>query len=197
VIRRLFKSGRALTRDRSGVTAVEFAIVGPIFLALIFATFEAGLLFLRIALLDWAVSDLTKQIYIGAITRDTGAGDSVDDLEQFVCERVGLVVPTCIDDITIELTALPNLTSNPPTDPVCANSQEALKPAVSFQTGIPNQAMFVRVCVTTDLVAPIMLELAGSKAAGQKIGFDLTQTNANGEAGRFQIVSSTVFMNEP
>ena len=54
---------RRFGRDRRGSAAVEFAIVAPIFFALIFAIIETGLFFLGGQVLETAVQDTGRTFY--------------------------------------------------------------------------------------------------------------------------------------
>jgi len=173
---------------RKGATAIEFAIVAPVFFALIFAIFELGLLYLRISLLDNATSEIAKAVYIGNVTSDPAAEPdkmSVDDIELFICNAVGLVVPTCARDISVELTQIDTLSDLPETDAQCADSTRDFTASTQFNPGAASTNMFMRVCITTDLVAPFVYN---------GLGLTLPEDAAT---GRFLIISSIAFRNEP
>lgn len=180
----LSESRASLIKDKRGVTAIEFAIIAPVFFMILFSTFEAGLLFTRLAMLDNAVSILSKSIYIGALADGIDDGTiSQDDVEKMVCEEVYVVMPSCDEDITVELTEVTSLDSLPTSDVECIDSMDLeFNPAVTFDPGGSGSNVFMRVCITVDLLTP-----------GLGLGLALTKTSTD----RFELISSTAFRNEP
>src|ERR1700712_3263270 len=55
-----------ILRDSSGATAVEFAIVVPVLLCLIFSTFEAGWMVTKSTMLDRALDTVVRKVRVGA-----------------------------------------------------------------------------------------------------------------------------------
>lgn len=60
------RPARRFLGDRRGATAVEFAFVGPVFLALLCAIIEVGLTFWAGQILETALTDASRQIYTGS-----------------------------------------------------------------------------------------------------------------------------------
>jgi len=174
---------KRLLRDRNGVTAIEFAFIAPVFFAMIFSLFEAGLLFTRMAMVDNAVSVISKEVYTGTVSKGVENGTySQEDIEKAVCAETGSVIRNCENEITVELTEISSLSSLPASDAACRDSSLALSPAVTFNPGAANSIVFMRVCVTVNLITP-----------GLGLGLNLTKTGTR----RYQLVSSTAFLNEP
>ncbi len=167
-------------RRRDGVAAIEFALVGPIYLTLLLAMVEAGFLLIRTALLDDATSQAAKFIYIG----EAGSGEvEPEEIVTFVCDKVGAFVGECEENISLEATPVSNFTDLPDTDAQCQdNASEEDFEVPLFNTGSANSIMFLRICVTTDIIMP-----------GLGFGLQMTQT----DTGRYQLISSTAFVNEP
>jgi Flp pilus assembly protein TadG len=87
-----------LLRDRRGTTAVEFAIVGSLFLATVLVILEISLALFTQENLDDAVRDAARQIKIGTLT---GTGSSYSSkLTSIVCADA-LLVPSCSKVIQI------------------------------------------------------------------------------------------------
>ncbi|WP_162009353.1 TadE family protein [Labrenzia sp. CE80] len=166
------------------MTAIEFAIIAPVFFMILFSTFEAGLLFTRLAMLDNAVSILAKSIYIGELADGIDDGTtSQDDVEKMVCAELYIVMPDCDENITVELTEVTSLYSLPTTDAECIDSMDLeINPAVTFDPGGSGSNVFMRVCTTVDVLTP-----------GLGLGLALTKTSTD----RFELISSTAFRNEP
>ncbi|XYK78564.1 MAG: TadE/TadG family type IV pilus assembly protein [Labrenzia sp.] len=174
---------RSFLKKKDGATAVEFALIGLPFFALFLSCFEMGLLFIRMAMLDHAVNTTSKSVYIGTVTQGLANNTvSSDDLEQDICDLVGVVVPNCANNITIELTEIDNLVDLPDTDAACRDEGDEFEPVVNFNPGAGTSIVFMRACVTTDVYTP-----------GLGFGLELSKTDNN----RFEIISSMAFMNEP
>ena len=62
---------RALVRERRAVTAVEWAIAGPVFLLALTALFELGYLFFVQLLVDEAAQTIARQIQTGQAQQQT------------------------------------------------------------------------------------------------------------------------------
>lgn len=77
--------GRFL-RSRAGVTLIEFALVGPLFLLLVFAIVDNGLVLFMQTVLDNATRVAARQIEIGQVTT-SGA------FKTALCNNVGSLIP--------------------------------------------------------------------------------------------------------
>ena len=69
----LTRLARRFARSDHGVTAVEFALVGPVFFAIIGATIETALVFFAGYALDTAVIDSSRLIRTGQLSRVASA----------------------------------------------------------------------------------------------------------------------------
>lgn len=162
-------------RNETGATAVEFAMVGPIFFAILFSMLETGWMMAKTAVLDDAVAQASRQIY-------TGQAPTKAAIEAAICDAA-FVFSDCINNINVETTVISDFSSPPTTDVECLDSADtAFTPTVNYSTGSDSQIMFMRVCVTTKVMTP-----------GLGVGLALGKTSTD----RFQLVSSTAFMNEP
>ena len=165
---------------KSGIAAVEFALVAPIFFALIFSLFETGWLMTRTALIDNAVAEVGRTIYTGAAVSD--ATISQASLKQQICDRT-FVISDCLNNLTLEVTTITSLASIPQTGEVCRDSNDAIpKPAATYNPGLSSQISFVRVCISTKIFTPLL-----------GVGMALPKNSH----GRFEIVSTLAFVNEP
>lgn len=170
---------KRLKRDERGSAALEFSLMGPLFISMLLAIFELGYMILRIVTLDDAVAQASRFIYTG------GAADgavSRAQLEEFICDRAQFF-NDCQNNIAIEARVISGFGSIPNDDATCEDSMsEEVTPAAAYSGGGSSEIMFLRVCVTTDMLFPL-----------DGLGLNLDQT-AN---GRIQVVSSTAFANEP
>jgi len=168
------------SKNKSGATAVEFAFIAPIFLGLIFSLFETGWLLTKIALADNAVAQAGRDIYVGAAIGD--ATITQDTLKQDICDSV-VVIQDCINNITLEVRTLTNISDIPVDGEVCQDSfSGGVQPLATYTPGGSSEISFVRVCLTTELFTPLI-----------GVGLNLPKNSNN----RFEIVSTLAFVNEP
>ncbi|WP_192845072.1 TadE/TadG family type IV pilus assembly protein [Aureimonas sp. AU20] len=85
-------------RDRSGATAVEFAILAVPFLFLTFATIETGLLFISQLTLDGGVEQVSRLVRTGQLDADDLKPET---FRKLICDRVSVFL-SC-DKLTIDL----------------------------------------------------------------------------------------------
>ncbi len=90
---------RALVRSTQGVTAVELALILPVFMVLAFSVLEVGLEFLTQTMLDHAVAVGARQVEIGNATTDAV-------LRTDICNAAGaLLIRSCSSSLQIYVTS--------------------------------------------------------------------------------------------
>lgn len=85
-------------RDRSGATAVEFAILAVPFLFLVFATLETSLLFMSQLTLDGGVEQVSRLVRTGQLDADQMKPET---FRKLICDKVSVFL-SC-DKLTIDL----------------------------------------------------------------------------------------------
>lgn len=126
-LRRL--TGR-FARCRRGVTAVEFALVGPAFFAIIGATIETALTFFAGYALDSAVIDTSRLIRTGQLAQIASAAD----YREAVCGRLyGMF--DC-GELRIAITEIDDFTDFTPSEPIDEGSGDWLMPVDQPLPGI-------------------------------------------------------------
>jgi len=76
-------------QSEAGATAVEFALVGPIFLLLIFAIFEVSLMFFASVNLDGAAIEAARRIRTG---QSQGTADPLVDFKTSLCSQLDTMI---------------------------------------------------------------------------------------------------------
>ncbi len=74
---------RAFARDETGAVAIEFAFLGPIFFALIYAILETSIVFLAGQIMDSAVQDASRRV-----RTDQPEAASGELFRAEICERL-------------------------------------------------------------------------------------------------------------
>ncbi|MEQ8748904.1 MAG: pilus assembly protein, partial [Amphiplicatus sp.] len=114
------RRGRFL-RDRRGASAVEFAIVAPVFLMLMFSTFEVGWYYFVNSTVDGAATSAARMLRTG----QAHGVSSGEFFHQIVCPKVKLL-GDCSSRMTVEVKKFDNFTdlAAHSTDPfVCKDAE--------------------------------------------------------------------------
>jgi Flp pilus assembly protein TadG len=111
---------RRLRRNRRGSAAVEFALVAPVFFALLFAIIETALVFFAGQVLETGVQDSGRLIFT---SQANCAGMSQADFKQNICDRVSALL-SC-SGIDIDVRSYPAGTAITITDPINAGGSYA------------------------------------------------------------------------
>lgn len=178
------KTSRQLRADKSGVTAVEFALIAPVFLVLLTAGFEVGLLFIREVVFESAVDKIAKQVYLGNVSA-SGTGGRLDaaGVKSEICKSVGGLLPDCSKHVTVELRTVTSYSNLPKTGAYCIDPSSKMSiPQLSFDSGDGSSIVFLRACATVPALLPV---------------YGLADKAATLRGNYFQLVSDTAFMNEP
>lgn len=85
---RLRRLARRFLRSDRGVTVIEFALVGPLFFAIIGATVETALAFFAGYALDAAIIDTSRLIRTGQSAYVTQSSSSADNYRAAVCAQL-------------------------------------------------------------------------------------------------------------
>jgi Flp pilus assembly protein TadG len=93
---------RRFRRNRGGSAAVEFALVAPVFFALLFAIIETGIMFFAGQVLETLTQDAARQILTGQAQT---AGDTQTQFQSYVCSQIPALF-TCAN-IAIDVESWP------------------------------------------------------------------------------------------
>ncbi|MCI5045560.1 MAG: pilus assembly protein [Aquisalinus sp.] len=182
-------SWRRFIRRQDGSISVEFAIIGPLFFGLIFSAFESGLMYVKIATVELAMDEVVRQVYTGAVTSSNLNRDQLIDL---FCDEIDYLMACDSSNVTLQKITFSGYGSNTIDTAICRNSEddpdEDDLPDYSL-TG-SGQIVFLRFCITTDVLVPGLKKLTFS---GANFALQLPET----ADGRYGITASAVFRNEP
>ena len=167
---------RWLRRDTRGAAAVEFALVVPMLLALIFSTFEAGWIMLQSIMLDRALDMTVRELRLGTFN------PTHESMRLKVCERA-VVLVDCVQSLTLELIPITSGSSSYPSDAArCVDRTSPIAPVLRFNAGARSDIMFVRACYVVSPITP-----------GLGLGLALSKD----ESGAIRLLSKSAFTNEP
>ncbi|MCF6306270.1 MAG: pilus assembly protein [Rhodobacteraceae bacterium] len=164
-------------RAKSGAATVEFVIIFPVLIWIVFSTFELGWMTTRQMMFDRSVNLTIRDLRLGKIANPTHEG-----LKNLVCQRA-TILRDCVANIHMELVPVPSLQDGlPQTSTQCVDRTGDIVPVENFTAGDEADIMFVRVCVVVDPLMP-----------GMGIGAGLNQLNGGG----FAMVAFSAFKREP
>jgi Flp pilus assembly protein TadG len=130
----LRKALRRFRRNRRGSAAVEFALVAPVFFALLFAIIETALVFFAGQVLETGVQDSSRLIYISQSVTPTA-------FKQDVCDRVATLF-SCAN-VCVEVTSYDPGTAITIVDPIDGAGNFSSTCTISLPNS-PSQTAVVR-----------------------------------------------------
>jgi len=180
MIRNISQWVRTLRRARkseNGSASVEFVILFVPFMLVCLSSVEAGVMMTRHMMLERGVDMAVRQVRLGNYDPITN-----DKLKQLVCEGAS-IIPDCLSVTKVEMKRMdPFNWVNLAGRADCVDIDDAGAPLRTFENGITNDIMVIRVC---SLFKPFFPQTG--------LGFQLPR-----ESGDFYaLVSTSAFVMEP
>lgn len=176
-IRKFRRLLRRLLKDVRGGEAIEMAIVGAPFIALVFALLELGLVFMVATSLENALDETSRRIRTGEL--QTNGGDA-STMKAAICAEMDWLAGSCASKLNLDVRTFTSFAGqSAPPDPVGAG---VVTPAnFCWDPGGAGSIVLVRAYYSWTLILPVLN--AGLRTAG---------------AGNDRLITSaTSFRNEP
>ncbi len=166
---------RVLRED--GNITIEFAIWFPMFIIVLLAAVELGIITARHVDLERSLDLTVRDVRLG-----TGDSFTHDELKDMICDN-SAILPNCSDSLRLEMVrqAMPGWV-DPAQRADCIDRSEEARPARTFQQGGANELMVLRVCAKFRPLFPS----SGLAARMQTDG-----------AGDYALVATSAFVQEP
>lgn len=176
--RRLARAARAFREGRTGAAAVEFALVVPAFLALMFSIFEVGWFYFVNSQVDAATLRAARFIRTGqvaAVNMDKAAFFSA------VCPPLEMF-GNCTTTLTVEVREFASYAAlaADTSQMVCADGNSSDINTIPYQPGSSNSIIRLRLCLIYKTMNPAL-------------GVNLAET----AEGKKRIFGQYLFRNEP
>ncbi|RCS25020.1 pilus assembly protein [Phyllobacterium salinisoli] len=165
----------AFRRDRSGTTAIEFAVLIFPFLLLIFSVIEICVSFMGQQLLSDATDRIARQLRTGELKATDVAGGNLHDL---ICDRLAIFVPSGCPELTANLQTYPSYSIVPKSDIIDAAGR--LRGGDIVDPGGPGSINQLNVLYRWPLLTDIMRR----------------QMNSTGD-GKLPLFATNTWQNEP
>lgn len=164
-------------RDKNGAASVEFVIIAPVYLGIMFSMFEAGWLMTQSMMLERALDVTVRDLRLG-LQADT----SHQNFKNLICDKAS-IIRDCEENVLLELVPI-TTSADVPTQTICRDRTAGVgvDPVVTFNPGARSEIMFMRACVVIDPLMP-----------GMGLGLHLPKDTSGG----FALVSYSAFVNEP
>lgn len=163
-------------RDEDASATVEFVLLVPMVMWIVFSVFEAGWLATQQTMLNRGLNLAVRDLRLGRRPNPTA-----NDIKQDICNYAG-ILRNCMGSLSLELVTLGNPIGGAAA--VCVDRASPIAPVVTFEPGshINQDIMVARVCYVVDPLVPG----AGFGAALSK---DAT--------GGYHMIAFSAFVNEP
>ena len=163
-----------LRRDETGVVAIEFAFIAPIFLAFIFFLFQSGYIFFAAATLDDGVHEASRLIKTGQVD---SSGMTQIQFRDFVCSFVSVPETECKSKLVLDVDSYTNFASIDFTAPAVNGTLD--NNASNYNPGGSSEIVLVKAFLPLNEFEWVHKLLNGSSS------------------GAFVIASTAAFRNEP
>lgn len=137
---------RRFARNRRGSAAVQFALVAPMFFAMLFAIVETCLVFFAGQVLETGTQDAARLIFTGQAKDQGAAAAQQAYFKTKVCEELSVLFEC--NKLAIEVKAYPSFSSVPAiADPISTNpdGSKSCNETSSYQASVSGSIVVVRV----------------------------------------------------
>jgi Flp pilus assembly protein TadG len=131
------RSLRRFRRDRRGSAAVEFALVAPVFFALLFAILETGIMFLAGQVLQTVTQESARMILTG---QAQSAPYTAAQFATYVCGQVPALF-NC-NNISIDVESFPSFSALTVSNPIDGSGNFTMN--MQYSPGGPGDIVMVR-----------------------------------------------------
>lgn len=165
---------RRFGRNRKGAAAVEFALVAPMFFAVLFAIIEMALVFFASQILETVTQDTSRLIMTG---QAQNAAFTQAQFKNAVCAKL-VTMFDCVNGVSIDVQSYPQFSSVDISDPIDAGKN--FVPPNNYLPGGPGDIVVVR------LFYKWPLYVTG-------LGFNIANVGTNQKL----LTATAAFQNEP
>lgn len=172
------RRARGFAAAEGGASAVEFALVLPIFLGLTFSILEAGYFYFVESAVEAANAKAARLIRTGQVQTTSLSRDAFFDE---ICAVVD-IFGDCDTQLTVDVSRYASFSALAAdlSAPVCRDADPADVDAIPYDAGGAKDIVRVRVCYL-------------HKSFNPGLGLNLEKTNA----GALRMISTSIFRNEP
>jgi Flp pilus assembly protein TadG len=143
---------RRWLRDQRGGEAIEMAIVGAPFVALVFGMLELGLIFLVSTTLENATDEVSRQIRTGQV-QTSGGGSAA--IKTAICSEMSWLGSNCATNLNLDVRTFTGFSGqSAPPNPVAGGTVDPAK--FCWDPGGAGAVVLVRSYYTWNLILPVL-----------------------------------------
>ena len=162
---------RRFGRSERGASALEFAMLSPIFFVFMFGAYDMGITMIRQVTLSASLDRVMREVRLTGTVEGQSDPDT-QDVANAVC-RYSSLIPNCETTIVVDVREIRTANDFPAGNAPCIDrGQNDLRPATTQLPGGSNRQILVRVCAVAS-------SITGMAMVGYGGGFQ--QENADGD----------------
>lgn len=168
-VRRRRRGFRLFVRNKRGASAVEFAIVAPVFFMLMFTTFEVGWFYFVNSTLDSAVMNAARVLRTGQVQKADLTKEEF--YYNIVCPRVQMI-GDCDSRLTVEVRTFASFAelSADSSPYVCPDQEQIEIDQIPYEPGADRSIVRLRMCILYNTLNPaIGMKLAQNEQGQRKV----------------------------
>ena len=155
---------------------MEFVVLFPFLMFMLFSIAEAGVLMARTVMLERGLDIAVRDLRLGLTP-----GVTHDIIKGQICDAAFLL-GDCEEVVLLELSPLADVANFPTGEAQCIDRTSDVDPMITFDPGTSSEIMVIRACLIVDPMFPGM-------GLGAMLPVDAS--------GGYSIVMQSAFMNEP
>lgn len=168
---------RRLVKDQRGGEAIEMAVVGVPFIALVFGIIELGLVFMVSTTLENATDEVSRQIRTGQLQT---SGGNAASLKTAICGQMSWLGSNCAANLNLDVRTFSSFAGqSAPPNPLASGTINPAK--FCWDPGGSSSVVLVRAYYTWTLILPVLNSSLATV----------------GQTGKRVIQTATTFRNEP
>jgi Flp pilus assembly protein TadG len=156
------KSRRGYAKDESAATAIEFAMIAPLFFLCLFVVLETGLMLFTEYVLQTSVQEAARLVKTGQAQEQKMTAAK---FKKEVCELAGLII-NCDAKVTVHMDAKADFTtlstSTPSYSDIGPKEDGTIDPP-PFQCGTPGEAVALIATYDWDFSVPYFMSFLGNR----------------------------------
>lgn len=157
---------RRWRQDRSGTTAIEFAIIGGPFIMMLFGIMGVGIYFFTTFTLENAVEQAGRLIRTGQAQQE---GMTAAQFKQRICDLAPTFVD-CTGKLRVNVMNYPDSTSITPASlPQCLDGGGNLSDVTNYSTGGGSEVVLIWVCFEWSFASKIPFLRLGNMGNGSRL----------------------------
>jgi Flp pilus assembly protein TadG len=146
---------RELLRERRSITAVEFALIGPVLFFFLFSILLLGIAQFWQLTLDDAVRNAARAVQIGAGTTSTGVQSGAGFVTA-VCNEFGQAAPNCASTLQYAVQGGPSFTGSGGITPATLNANGQLSQTSTFSGITVSEPVLIQVVYPLPISLPLV-----------------------------------------